>query len=90
MHYRADPSPASNSYESSREYRNDREFQMKISMNIIKTVGVGIKNFKMALKTVCEKVKKLQFLCQQNIFLHKQHTVEAEKRLALNHFCFRI
>ena len=32
----------------SREYRNDREFQMKISMNLIKTVGVGIKNFKMA------------------------------------------
>ena len=63
---------------------------MKISMNIIKTVGVGSKNFKMALKTVREKVKKLQFLCQQNIFLHKQHAVEAEKRLALNHFCFRI
>ena len=32
---------------------------MKILMNIIKTVGVGIKNFKMALKTVREKVKKL-------------------------------
>ena len=27
---------------------NTSEFQMKISMNIIKTVGVGIKNFKMA------------------------------------------
>ena len=50
MHYCADPSPAS--YNSimrgSREHRNDREFQMKISINIIKTVGVGIKNFKMA------------------------------------------
>ena len=34
---------------------------MKISMNIIKTVGWVSKIPKWQLKTVCEKVKKMQF-----------------------------
>ena len=63
---------------------------LKIATSLRYAVSLDYNYRVWQLKNVPEKVKKLQFLCQQNIFLHKQHTVEAEKRLALNHFCFRI